>query len=812
VEELWRNTRFGVRTLLRTPGFTLVAVATLALGIGANTAIFSVIDALLLRPLPYPEADRLVILSEWSEQVPDMSFSVADLKDLRDQNTVFDSIAGYNGQSFILTSVGGAKEGTGEPERLSGRQITSGTFATLGRQPILGRPFGTEEEKPGAPGVALLGEGFWERRFGRDPSVLGRTLVLSGESYTVIGVMPRNLHASWKTTDVFTPLLRLEDRIGGEENRGNHPGIYVIGRLKPGVDVAHARTEVKALAQRLAERYPNTNARQSMTVEPLLEVMVGDLRPALLLLLGAVALVLLIACANVANLLLARAATRQREISVRLALGATRGRLLRQLLTESVLLSLMGAVAGVGLAFLGLQALVASIPANVPRADEIGIDFSVLAFTALVAVLTGVAFGLVPAWRILSTRLNEPLKEAGRGSVGPGHHRVRNTLVVAEVAMALVLLVGAGLLLRSFLRVIHADAGFRPEGVETASVPLPQATHGEHAKRAAVVERVVDELAREPGVVSAAATIPLLGGWQSSFSVEGRPEPPPGQRPSADIARVTPEYFAAMGVPVLEGRVFDAHDRTGSAPVCIVDDWFARTHWPGESPLGKRVKFGGLDDEDNPWMEVVGKVAHVKNYGVDEDSRVELYLPFLQNSAGGFTLLVRTSGSPGAVAGAMRSALRSVDGQLPMYAIRPLEEIVADRSAERRLAALLIGVFAALALALSAVGIYGVMSYAVAQRTQEIGIRMALGAEQDAVLRMVLRNGTILALAGIGIGLVAAFGLARLIAALLFETSTADPPTFSVVPLVLLAVALFASYLPARRAAHVDPMAALRYE
>jgi putative ABC transport system permease protein len=811
MDELWRDVRFAARVLWRAPGFTLVAVATLALGIGANTAIFSVVNALLLRPLPYPDADRLVFLTEWSEQVPEMSFSVANLKDLRDQNTVFESLVGSNGQDFTLAAVSGAS-GLSEPERVSGRQVTSGIFATLGRQPIVGRAFGPDEDKPGAQGVVLLGEGFWERRFGRDPGVVGRALELSGESFTVVGVMPKELHGSWKRADVFTPLLRLEDRIGGESNRGNHPGIYVIGRLKPGVDVARARAEVKAIAAGLAEKHPGSNARQSMTLEPLLDAVVGEMRPALMLLLGAVALVLLIACANVANLLLARAADRQREVAVRLAMGATRGRLLRQLLTESVLLALLGGLVGVALAYAGLEALVASLPGNVPRADEVGIDLSVLLFTAAVAVVTGLAFGIVPAWRTLSLKLHEPLKEAGRGTVGPGHHRVRNSLVVAEVAMALVLLVGAGLLLRSFFRVLHADSGFRSDGVVTASVPLPRATHGEHPKRAAVVERLLDELRRQPGVEVAAVTIPLLGGWQSSFSVEGRPEPPPGQRPSADIARVTPGYFAAMGIRVLEGRVFEERDREGAPMVCVVDDTFARTHWPGESPLGKRVKFGGLDDEDNAWMEVVGRVVHVKNYGVDEESRVELYLPFYQSSASGFSMLVRTTAGAGAAAAAMRTSLRAADPGLPLYGLRSLDDLVAERSAGRRLAAQLIAVFASLALALAAVGIYGVMSYAVAQRTQEIGIRMALGAEREHVLRMVLRNGTVLALTGIAIGLAAALALARLIAALLFQTSTADPPTFSLVPIVLFAVAIVASYLPARRAARVDPMAALRYE
>jgi putative ABC transport system permease protein len=806
MEDWWRDVRFGARMLAKAPGFAAVAILTLALGIGANTAIFSVINAILLRPLPYPAADRLVFLTEWSEQVPQMSFSVANFKDVRDQSGAFESIGAYNNTNFILTGAGS------EAERVSARQVSSGVFPTLGKQPLIGRLFRPEDDKPGAEPVVLLSEGFWERRFGRDPQVVGRSLTLSGVKFTVLGVMPRTLHSSWKPTEVFTPLLRLEDTLGGETNRDNHPGIYVIGRLKPGVSVERARSEVVALAGRLAERYPQTNARQSMTLEPLHEALVGDLRPALMLLLGAVALVLLIACANVANLLLARAAQREKEVAVRLAIGARRGRLLRQLLTESLLLSLAGGLVGALLAFGGVRALVASLPAGVPRAEEIAVDASVLAFTAGLAVLTGFVFGIAPAWRVSHAAGYQPLKDGGRGTAGPAHHRVRNTLVVGEVSLALILLIGAGLLLRSFYRVIAADPGFRPEGVITATLPLPDARFPEDTDRARFVGRVLEEARALPGVDVAAGTMPLLGNWQSSFSVEGRPEPPPGQRPSADIARVAGDYFRAMGVRVLAGRAFEEFDKADAPRVCIVDETFASAQWPGESPLGKRVKFGGHDDNEEPWMEVVGVVAHVKNYGVDEDSRVELYLPFLQDPVGSFTLVVRSQGDPSGLAPTLRGAVRAVDPEVPLYAVRTLEDIVSENTAQRRLAVVLLGVFAAIALTLAAVGIYGVMSYAVAQRTQEIGIRMALGAHSRDVLSMVLRHGLGLALAGVALGLLAAFVLARLIASLLFQVSAADPPTFSLVPLLLIGVAALACYLPARRATRVEPLVALRYQ
>jgi putative ABC transport system permease protein len=807
MDGMWRDVTYGARMLVRAPAFTLVAVLTLALGIGANTAIFSVIHAVLLKPLPYQEPDRLVYLTEWSPQVPVVTFSVANLKDLRDRSTVFEALAGYSQVNLVLTG-----EGL-EARSVSVRQVTSGLFATLGKQPILGRAFTPEDDRPGAAPVALLSEGLWAGPFGRDPDVLGKRVLLSGESFTVVGVMPNSLHGSWKVQDVYTPLLRLEDTLGGEENRGNHVGIVVVARLKPGLSLEHARTEVASIARRLAEEYPATNAHRGMTVQPLLDTMVGSLRPALKLLWSAVGFVLLIACANVANLLLARAAGRQKEIAVRLSLGAKRSRVIRQLLTESVLLALAGGALGVLFAWWGVRALVAWLPTGIPRADEIGIDVPVLAFTAGLSLLTGLVFGLAPAWKVTAARAQVPLNEGGRGTVGARRHRLRDGLVVGEISLALVVLVGAGLLLRSFLRVVQTDPGFRAEGVRTLPIPLPEARYGDHVQRAAYAERLLRDVRALPGVRTAAITVPLLGGWTKTFLIEDRPEPPLGQTPTADVTRVTPDYFKAMSVPLLKGRAFDDRDRRGARPVCIVDELFVRTHFPGEEPLGKRLKFGTAGQvELAPWMEVVGVVAHVKNHGVDRPSLVELYLPYLQNSVSPLTVLVRADGDGAALGAALRQAVRGTDPDLPMGTVTTLDSLMAAWTTPRQFAVLLISVFAGLALSLAAVGIYGVVSYSVAQRTQEIGVRMAVGAGRDQIFKMVLRQGALMALLGTAIGLVAALGLARLIATMLFQTSAADPATLSIVALLLVAVALGACYAPARRAMRLDPQAALRKE
>jgi len=806
METFWQDIKFGARMLTKSPAFSLVAVLTLALGIGANTAIFSVINGLLLRPLPYSEGEKLVFISEWAEEVPGMSFSVENFKDLRDQNKVFDSIMAYRSQNYVLT-------GTDQPERLNGREVTVGMFDTLRLKPVIGRAFTPEEDKVGAERVVLLGDGFWTRRFARDPGILNQQLFLNGESFTVIGVLPANVHTSMRITDVFTPMMRREDQLGGADNRGNHPGIYVYARLKSGVTEEQARAEVVGIAKRLAETYPNSNARQSMTMTNLHVALVEDTRPRLLVLFGAVLLVLLIACANVANLLLARSASRRQELAVRAALGAGRWRLVRQLLTESVLLSFVGALLGVLFAYWGVRGLLAGLPPDTSLAEGVSINGSVLAFTAAIAVLTGLLFGLAPAWQASRADVQMTLKEGNRSGHGRGHRRLHGALVVAEIALAMILLVGTGLMLKSFWRVLQADGGFNPDRVLTASVSGPDIKYKEPAQRLAFIEQIVSKVQAIPGVELAASALPLLGGWQSSFSVEGRPEPPPGQRPSADITRISPDYFRVMGMRLLQGRAFTEQDRADGAQVCMIDETFAKKHWPGDNPLGKRVKFGGADDKDNPWMEVVGVVNHVKHYGVDQDSRIEMYLPYTQSPIPSFTLLVRTSGDPAGITTAVSQAVRSVDADVPLYQVRTLESIVSDRVAERRLAAILISIFGTLALALAAVGIYGVMSYAVTQRSHELGIRMALGAQRHEIFKLVIGSGMLLAGIGLVIGFTAAFfGLAPLVASVLFHVTATDPPTYAISPLVLLAVALLAAWLPARRATRVDPMIALRYE
>jgi putative ABC transport system permease protein len=571
---------------------------------------------------------------------------------------------------------------------------------------------------------------------------------------------------------------------------------------------------VVGIATRLAKTYPNSNARQSMTVKSLHEALVEDTKPRLLILLGSVVLVLLIACANVANLLLGRASGRKQEMAVRNALGAGRWRLVRQLLTESVVLSSTGALVGLLIAYWGVRGLLAGFSSTTSLTEGVRIDGTVLAFAAAMAVLTGLLFGLAPAWQASKSDVQQTLKEGGRGGPARGHRRIHGSLIVLETAMALILLLGTGLMLKSFWHVLMADGGFNSHNVLTASVSGPDIKYKEPAQRRAFIEQIVGKVQAIPGVQHAASALPLLGGWQSGFIVEGKPEPPPGQNPSADITRISPDYFRAMGIRLLRGRFFDAQDQAETKPVCMIDDTFAAKHWPGQDPLGKRVKFGAhISDNENPWMEVVGVVNHVKHYGVDQDSRIEMYLPYTQSPIPSFTLVIKTAGDPTGVAAAVASAVRSVDADVPLYQVQTLESINSDRVAERRLAAILITLFGILALLLAAVGIYGVMSYAVTQRSHELGIRMALGAQRRDILRLVIGGGMGLAFLGLSIGLVAAFfGLAPLVKSVLFQVTATDPPTYTFSPALLLAVAFLACWIPAKRATRVDPMIALRYE
>src|SRR5216684_2497699 len=758
-----QDLRYAFRMLAKSPGFTLVAVLTLALGIGANTAIFSVVNAVLLRPLPYPEPNHLVFLGEWSEQIPEMSISMANFNDWRNQNKVFESMVAYQNDNVVLT-------GRGEPERLRLRRITAGFFPTLRVKPILGRELTPEDDKVGAARVVLLGEGFWERRFGKDPSIVGQQLVLDAEPFTIIGVLPAQLHGSVRQTDVFTSLWRLEDQLGGEANRGNHPGIYAYARLKPGVSVLQALREMKGVAQHLDELHPESNGKDSVTLKPLLDAIVEDVRSPLLVLSFAVGFVLLIACANIANLLLARATERHRELAVRVALGATRGRLVRQMLTESVLLSLAGGILGLFMAVWITAALVSATPRGVPRMDEASADLRVLSFTLGLSLATGIFFGIFPALQASRAEVNATLQEGGRtGTAGSKRTHLRDFLVAAEVAISLMLLVGAGLVTKSLWRVLEADGGIDPANVLTARFATPDAKYETEVKRRAFVAQLVAKVQSLPGVQSAGFKNPLLGGWQSAYSIDGRPAPKPGQYPSTDMGRVTPDAMRAMGMRLLRGRFFDDHDNEKSQLVCIIDETFAKQEFPNEEPLGKRL-------------------------------------------AGGGNIVVRSTGDPAALTSGIRAAVRSLDPDVPLYDVRSMEDIVSENTASRRLSVVLIGSFAVLALVLAGVGVYGVMAYVVTQRRHEIGIRMALGANQKNILEMVLRQGLRLALVGIAGGLAGALALTRFLSSMLFQVSALDLETFALGAIGLGLVLLLACCLPARRATHVDPLVALRYE
>jgi putative ABC transport system permease protein len=807
MDTLLRDLRYAVRMLANRPAFTIVALLALALGIGANTAIFSVVNAVLLRPLAYKESERLLMVWENHEarEGPKTEWtSPLTFGDWRDQNQVFDRIAAM--QDWGPTLTGGA-----EPEQLNGAAISHDMFQMLGVEPALGRSFRVEEDRAGGERVVILGQGLWKRRFGADASILDRTITLNGEPYMVIGVMPDGFRFPIiSNAEAWTPL---QQRVNPDCGRGCYT-LRTIARLKPGITIERARQEMGALAEGLEEKYPEANTGVGITLVPLHEQIVGQFKSMLLVLLGAVGFVLLIACANVANLMLARAATREREIAIRTALGASRARLIRQLLTESLLLALMGAALGLLLAFWLVDVIVAFSPAGTPRVDEVAIDKTVLGFTLLVAVVTGLVFGLVPALSTTRPDFSRSLKEGKGTDRSSGGKAVRGVLVVIEVAFALMLLIGAGLLIKSFANLLHVDPGFNPSNVLTLQLNLPSTRYSERAQAATFYADLIGRLKTIPGVEAAAAasSLPLAGNYTDvSFFIEGRTPPAPGEDQGAWYSIVTSDYFHTMGLRIVSGRPLDDRDHAKAPRAVVISETLARRYWPGEDPVGKRLSTGGNPNQPN-WREIVGVVADVKQFGLDADARPTLYLPHAQSPARVMIVTARTSAEPTSLATAVRSQVWGLDNELSVSNINSMEEIVSTSIAPARLIMLLLVVFAGLALILAAVGIYSVIAYGVTERTREIGIRMALGAQAADVLKLIVGHGMILTFVGVSLGLAGAFALTRFMKSLLYEVDTFDPVTFAAISLLLVGVALLASYIPARRAAKVDPMIALRYE
>ena len=822
MHKMWQDLRYGVRMLLKNPGITFVVILALALGIGANTAIFSVVDAVLLRPLPYPESDRLVFLNETSKSMDEISVSYPNFTDWRNQNQSFEKIGVYNRSSYNLT-------GAGEAERIVTGQMSADLFAALRVNPALGRLYTNDEDKPGAAPVVVLSYPLWQRRFGGQTGILNQPLTLNGKSYTVIGIMPAGFQFPTRV-EMWVPVGQLSGEPRWQQ-RGNHPGLYGVARLKPGVTFPQAKAEMDNIASNLEKQYQDSNAGNGIGVRPLLEIFTSDIKRALWVLFAAVAFVLLIACANIANLLLARAQSRQKEMAIRSAMGAGRWRIARQLLTESVLLALIGGSLGMLFARWGIALIMYISPDAIPRAKEISLDWRVLAFTIGLSFLTGILFGLVPALQAGVVDVHETLKETGRGT--SGKHWLRSSLVIAEVATTLVLLVGAGLMIRSFYRLQNVNPGFSYDHLTSFSVALPRKKYENNEQREQFYNRLLENLRGLPGVeaTAAASGLPLgNNGWQTSFTVDGQPPPPRDQTPLMEACLVTPDYFRAMNIPLKSGRYFNDHDdrsalvgkdlsklseperEVAALNAIVIDEEFARRHWPNEDAVGKRIRLGGVDPT-NPLLTIVGVVGRVKMEGLATDSkRVQGYFPYAQIPSSGMTVILKAAGDPNQLIAAVRQQIKQIDPDQPIYSIRSMDDIRAESVAPERLNLTLLSLFAGIALVLAIVGIYGVMSYTVTQRTHEIGIRMAIGAQPRDVFRMVIRQGMMLALIGVVCGLVGAFGLTRLMASMLFGVEPTDPATFAAIAVLLTGVALIACYVPGRRATKVDPVVSLRYE
>ena len=815
METLWQDLRYGLRMLARNPGFTAVAVLTLALGIGANTAIFTVLNAVVLRSLPYRAPDRLAVIwvdfGEHGQSLP--LVSPQDFRDYPQMSQLFEDFAAASGRTANLT-------GVGDPEQVDLARVTPNFLPLLGVEPALGRGFLPGEDAMNGPAIVILSHGLWERRFGGDPEVIGQTIQLNGTANQVVGVMPPDFKLLLppeafllKDPDLWVPL---QDPYNTPRNQTY---FTVFGRLKAGVTFEQAQAEMNSIAARLREEHLiHENSDIRIRAVPLQRDIVKNVRPALLILFGAVGLVLLIACGNVANLLLARATAREGEIAIRVALGAGRSRIVRQILTESALLSLAGGVVGLLLALWGLDLLISLQPAHLPRLENIRIDGSALGFTVAACLLTVLLFGLAPAIQISRPRLNMILKEGGRSQVAGGRQAVRRGLIVSEVALSLVLLIGVGLLMRSFLSLQNVRPGFDPENVLTFRLSLPRVRYPSPEERANFYHQLEERFRALPGVrsVGAVSKLPLTGTVPLSPYAYNDETEQNWESVTADWKSVTPSFFETMGSRLQAGRLFDQRDTADSRLVIIIDEMLARKAWPNENPIGKQLMlpvFGqfGMTRE---WIDVIGVVEHVRNHDLSKDVREQVYVPHRQRAlrGRGMDMVVRAAGDPTALANLLRQEVHAMDKDLPVHNLRPLTDYVSDAMAQARFTLILIGIFGAIALLLTSVGLYGVISYTVSQRTHEIGIRMALGAQPRDIFKLVVGQGMKLTLIGVAVGLAASFALTRFLESLLFGVSATDPATFAGVSVLLAAVALLACYIPARRATKVDPLVALRYE
>ena len=806
---LGQDLRYALRQLRQSPGFSAVAVLTLALGIGANTAVFSIVYSALLQPLPYRDASRLMVLNETTPNVGLVSVSYPNFLDWRAQSNTFSEMAGVNSVAFNLS-------GVTEPESLSGLSVSPNFLSMMGIRPAIGRDFEAAEEQTGTAPVAILSYSLWQRRFAGDPGVLGRTIVLDGRGFTVVGVLPSNFLAPGNT-DVLIPIgVWITNHSEEAHSRGDRGDLIVIGRLAPGVSERQARTEMEGIAERLAKEYPLVNERCGAALQPIRDAFVGQTRPALLVLFGAVIFVLLIACANVVNLFLVRGTGRTKEMALRIALGASTSRIVAQMLTESMVLSLSGGILGVGIAFVGVRGIGRLMPAGLLPEGSAALNIPVLLFAAAIVLLAAFVFGITPALHSSRTDVQSELKEGGRtSSADKAHSRVRGALAIAEAALAVVLLIGAGLMMKSLYRLLQVDPGFQPNQVLTMTLSLRPEQYSKEAAKLNFWEQLLQRVHELPGVESAAVSTntPMTDNHnRNDVTIEGMAQPLPGHYPHPDVHIVSPGYVQTLGVTLLRGRSFTEADKKDATPVAMINQRIAHQFFPNQDPISKRFMFGHPSTDAPKWLTIVGVVADTKLYGLANFSRLEVYLPFRQNPIGGMDLVVKSRIDPGALTAAVRSAVYSVDKDQSIASVATMKQLVNNSLATRRMTLVLLGLFSGLALILGAIGIYGVISYSVAQRTREIGVRMALGAPRAGVFRMIIGQGVRLAATGIAIGVVAALGLARLMSSLLYQVSTTDFETFTAVAVLLLIVAFAAAYIPARRATSVEPIVALRYE